>query len=702
MSKPLRKGILHIGCEKTGSTTIQRFLSVNRPSLKKQGIIYPVAGGRLYGGSQRGYPVIACAESWRTEIGKALDLHTPEAVANYRRQLAAQLDEEISRVGGAHTLVVSSEHLHSRLRSTEEIAALRSFLEPFCENFEVVVYFRRQDRLAVSLYATHIKCGATNPELFLPAIDSEDTYYYRYDEVFLKWAGVFGAEAIRSGIFHPSELLHGDLLRDFCAKCGISYEGKTIPQTHNNSLSPLASSFLTELNQEINLGHIPEKLVDRSLLVRELERLFPGKVFPIDRQPAQAFFEQFNASNQKLQELAFPTRTQPLFDSDFSEYAAEAEPPTPSPGECIQVAMQLIRAMLDGTSLLSPGTKFHWLAGSKNPALYQQDPSYFYRAINPHLALSRTGVQSALEHWRTTKVDMISPGDVLVFHRPADSWSWRRKWGQLARRQAILVAEVDDFIFDPEYAAFSPAVRNGILPEKVMRRIFAANARAISRFSRIVVSTEPLAVEARRCFPASHVAVIPNRVPLPWFEPQFPSNLQRTGEKWLTYFPGTRSHDRDFGLVEDILRDFLAKHPEAGLSVTGKLDRGLEDFPGRVRKRPKVDFSRYPEEIQNGWVNLAPLEETSFNRCKSAIKILEAAYFGIPTICSPLEDAKRFQDCGALVAESPEDWAMWLERLITDSEFYQSLCQDLPARILARAHPEKSAQEWLSVAAVCS
>lgn len=36
---------LHIGTEKTGTTTLQSFLSKNRDALSKQGIIYPKSPG---------------------------------------------------------------------------------------------------------------------------------------------------------------------------------------------------------------------------------------------------------------------------------------------------------------------------------------------------------------------------------------------------------------------------------------------------------------------------------------------------------------------------------------------------------------------------------------------------------------------------------------------------------------------------------
>jgi len=355
--KPLNKGILHIGCEKTGTSSIQRFLSMNRPSLKKQGFIYPVAGGTLYGGSQTGYAVVARKEAWLTDMGKALGLLTPGAVTEYRQQLAAQLQIEISRVRRGHTLVLSSEHFHSRLRSAEEIAALRSFLEPFCESFEVVMYFRRQDRVAVSLYATHVKSGNPSPKPFLPAIELPETYYYRYDEIFQSWAQVFGAESLRAGIYQPDELLGGDLLQDFCHRSGIPFEGKKIPEAQNMSLSPEAAQFLLEVNRQMRAGELAMESVDRNLLIREIERLFPGKVFPFDRQTALEFYSRFWECNANLQVQAFPGRTTLLFEEDFSEYPDVVQSSTDPFPHSVKIALQLAQSVLDGSSSLISGRK---------------------------------------------------------------------------------------------------------------------------------------------------------------------------------------------------------------------------------------------------------------------------------------------------------------------------------------------------------
>ena len=39
--------ILHIGTEKTGTTSIQKFLATNRTLLKANGVLYPLSPGKV-------------------------------------------------------------------------------------------------------------------------------------------------------------------------------------------------------------------------------------------------------------------------------------------------------------------------------------------------------------------------------------------------------------------------------------------------------------------------------------------------------------------------------------------------------------------------------------------------------------------------------------------------------------------------------
>ena len=88
-------------------------------------------------------------------------------------------------------------------------------------------------------------------------------------------------------------------------------------------------------------------------------------------------------------------------------------------------------------------------------------------------------------------------------------------------------------------------------------------------------------------------------------------------------------------MIAKPLGRFLRKYPDIRLRVTGPLGFQLDVPERQVVHRDKVPFSEFAGQFVGVWANLAPLEQTPFNQSKSALKALEAGYWGIPTICSP-------------------------------------------------------------------
>jgi len=343
--QPLAECVLHIGCEKTGTSSIQRFLSVNRPRWRKEGVLYPVCGGSLHGGSQWGFAAVARDEPWETDMGKHLGIASLEDQKAFTEKLREDLVSEIIQHRKITRMIVSCEHFHSRLRTREEISRLKEFFSPLCENFRVIMNFRRQDRVALSLYATHLKSGNPAPQPFLPALDLPETYYFRYDEVFQNWTEVFGVESIRPAIFDSSTAKASAIFKDFCATTDLHLPDKILPDSQNTSFAPAASKFLMEINKHWQENSLDSEYFDRSLLTKELERLLPGKTFPFDRATAMAFYEQFQETNQRLAAAAFPKATPPIFDQDFSEYPEDIGISETTPGDVVGVSLEVIRSL---------------------------------------------------------------------------------------------------------------------------------------------------------------------------------------------------------------------------------------------------------------------------------------------------------------------------------------------------------------------
>ena len=88
----------------------------------------------------------------------------------------------------------------------------------------------------------------------------------------------------------------------------------------------------------------------------------------------------------------------------------------------------------------------------------------------------------------------------------------------------------------------------------------------------------------------------------------------------------------------------------------------------RVESRHMCPVHELPDAMRGVDVFLAPLEASSFNHAKSAIKAQEASAAGVPFIASDMPEYRWFSDGRAgVICDKPSQWRAALERL-TDVE----------------------------------
>ena len=77
--------VLHIGTEKTGTSSVQHFLSKNRVALAAEGVVYPRFTGPN-GGSQWGVVAAVLEQPWKMDIGTRLGIRDEIGAETYRQQ----------------------------------------------------------------------------------------------------------------------------------------------------------------------------------------------------------------------------------------------------------------------------------------------------------------------------------------------------------------------------------------------------------------------------------------------------------------------------------------------------------------------------------------------------------------------------------------------------------------------------------------
>ncbi len=118
---------MHVGTEKTGTSSIQESLLQNKNGLSKPGCFYLHMNGH---NEYRDFSAYCIDESRidnyfrrnRVAVRKSRESFDNDYLTCYRQKLES-IPEHI------HTVIISSEHLSSRLKSMEEIYRVKHLLE---------------------------------------------------------------------------------------------------------------------------------------------------------------------------------------------------------------------------------------------------------------------------------------------------------------------------------------------------------------------------------------------------------------------------------------------------------------------------------------------------------------------------------------------------------------------------------------------
>ena len=194
------KVIVHIGTEKTGSTSIQEYLYQNKRRLNKAGFYYLQSGGAR---NSRALASYCTSDHKDDDFLASIGVASLKEKAEFKREYIKSFRVEIKSLPkNIHTVIISSEHLHSRTNSQEEVNAVYELLSPFFSKIKIVCYLREQLATSVSLYSTAIKCGKViSFSKFLLNCKPENIYY-NYYEMLNNWGKIFGLESLDINLFY--------------------------------------------------------------------------------------------------------------------------------------------------------------------------------------------------------------------------------------------------------------------------------------------------------------------------------------------------------------------------------------------------------------------------------------------------------------------------------------------------------------------
>lgn len=203
-------------------------------------------------------------------------------------------------------------------------------------------------------------------------------------------------------------------------------------------------------------------------------------------------------------------------------------------------------------------------------------------------------------------------------------------------------------------------------------RAYAPFLRRLAEHARLVtVSTAPLSERLRRINPDTHL--LPNRLSEPLWRGDLPPRA--ADDRITALYMGSRTHRADFDMIAPALERIGTRHGDFRLAVIGVHDAPLPDWAERIEvpdhAKSYASFVPWLKSLSHRFdFALAPLEDTEFNRHKSALKVLDMAALGLPVLASDMPVYRMLHGDVAemmLVGNTVEDWEIALEAAIAQA-----------------------------------
>ena len=234
-----------------------------------------------------------------------------------------------------------------------------------------------------------------------------------------------------------------------------------------------------------------------------------------------------------------------------------------------------------------------------------------------------------------------------------------------------IIYDTDDYIFEFEEIKDLPFMKDD--EYKDFNVYSKGMYDCMAKMDAFTVSTDNMKIAVERSFPGKPVYVNRNVASAKMAILSLLAKENRMGDKdkvIVGYFSGSNTHSRDFELIADILADVMKQRKQVYLKIVGCLElpesfAGMED---RIIREGFMDWTELPASIAACDINLMPLEDTFFHRCKSENKWMEAALVGVATIGSSNDELEGATKNGenVVLCKDNKEWAEGLFKLVDD------------------------------------
>ena len=291
--------------------------------------------------------------------------------------------------------------------------------------------------------------------------------------------------------------------------------------------------------------------------------------------------------------------------------------------------------------------------------------------------------------------------DIVIFYR-VPAFSEIVSAIDAAHRAGIpTFYDIDDLIFNREYYPGSLESYNGYVSETEYGELIKGVplfAGALKLCDYAMVSTLSLAKFAAPLCRSGRAFVHRNAIGEKHIN--FLNNYKITKKYFektvnIFYGTGTKAHSKEFfDTLQDVFANLLLKHKEKIHIIL----MGYIKLPASLLKyskfftvlEPSSDINAFWNILSQIDINLAVLNKTTSNDCKSEIKWLEAAMLGIPSVVSRTNTYEEVIEDGVdgFMASTKQEWFNALDKLVQNKKFREKMGEAAKKKILESYTPE--------------
>jgi hypothetical protein len=229
------KVIFHIGLEKTGTTSFQRFCTRNARRLVKHNVLYPKRSSAFHALNHAPLTASYLHSESPDDFYLRSTITSSEMVTSLKREIEAS---------GVETVIISSEHLSSRFRAPQIAKLAEDFNEYECH---VVIALRDHLSRLFSSYSTRVMSGSDQTlDEYAKMVLIPDNLYMRYADTIRLWEASFGSDNVIVFDYNESS----DVIYSLLSKIGLPHFRNKLTDDHkcNASLDANATEALRLIN----------------------------------------------------------------------------------------------------------------------------------------------------------------------------------------------------------------------------------------------------------------------------------------------------------------------------------------------------------------------------------------------------------------------------------------------------------------------